>query len=229
MKLSRRRADGPTNSAGRVASSVSSRPWSSRRCLTPRLRMPAPNPPSQSRQWMLTPPLKRAGSRSRPSAGRGLVSITMRGPTSARTSRPSGRVAGSTPAQVRTCSFPAIRLLPWVMTAEACRMRYVTLLVVQTMQGMRRPQVLRMDRGLRLRPRGVHLGTALTDSGVEDARKRARSACRSTWSLWSRCCCLCNCLDPFRLERTLVRLASLFTPLGLASIATCVAWLLGWF
>src|SRR6516164_10918322 len=83
--------------------------------------------------------------------------------------------------------------------------------------------------GLRLRPRGVHLGTALTDSGVEDARKRARSACRSTWSLWSRCCCLCNCLDPFRLERTLVRLASLFTPLGLASIATCVAWLLGWF
>src|SRR6516165_4244945 len=57
---------------------------------------------------------------------------------------------------------------------------------------------------------GVHLGTALTDSGVEDARKRARSACRSSWSLWSRCRCLCNCLDPFRLERTLVRLASLF-------------------
>jgi hypothetical protein len=64
--------------------------------LTPRRRMPAPNPPSPpstSRRWMLTP-LKQAGSRRRPSAGRGLVSITMRGLTSARTSRPSGRVAG---------------------------------------------------------------------------------------------------------------------------------------
>src|SRR6266550_4750688 len=59
--------------------------------------MPAPNPPSPpnaSRRWMLTP-LKRAGSRSRSSADRGLVSITMRGLTPARTSRPSGRVAGS--------------------------------------------------------------------------------------------------------------------------------------
>src|SRR5262249_20809146 len=45
---------------------------------------------------------------------------------------------------------------------------------------------------------------ALTDSGVEDARKRRRSACRSVWSLWSRCRRLCNCLDPLRLERTLV-------------------------
>ena len=51
---------------------------------------------------------------------------------------------------------------------------------------------------------GVLVETALTDSGVEDARKRPRSACRSTWSLWSRCRCLCNCLDPLRLERTLV-------------------------
>jgi hypothetical protein len=96
VKLSRRRADGPTISAGRVARSMSSRQQPSRRRLTPRRRMPAPNPPSSpstSRRWMLTP-LKRAGSRSRPSAGRGLVSITMRGLTSARTSRPSGRVAG---------------------------------------------------------------------------------------------------------------------------------------
>jgi len=61
-------------------------------------RMPAPNPPSPpsaSRRWMLTP-LKRAGSRSRSSAGRGLVSNIMRGLTSARISHPSGRVAGST-------------------------------------------------------------------------------------------------------------------------------------
>jgi hypothetical protein len=46
--------------------------------------------------------------------------------------------------------------------------------------------------------------TNSTDSGVEDARKRPRSACRSIWSLWSRCRCLCNCLDPLRLERSLV-------------------------
>ena len=51
---------------------------------------------------------------------------------------------------------------------------------------------------------GVFLETALADSGVEDARKRPRSACRSTWSLWGQCSCLCNCLDPLRLERTLV-------------------------
>jgi hypothetical protein len=54
---------------------------------------------------------------------------------------------------------------------------------------------------------GVLLDTVLTDSGVEDARKRPkrpRSACRSIWSLWSRCRCVCNCLDPLRLERTLV-------------------------
>src|SRR6266566_5289744 len=59
--------------------------------------MPAPNPPSPpsaSRRWILTP-LKRAGSRSRSSAGRGRVSITIPGLTPARTSRPSGRVAGS--------------------------------------------------------------------------------------------------------------------------------------
>src|SRR5262249_24214981 len=30
--------------------------------------------------------------------------------------------------------------------------------------------------------------------GVEDARKRPGSACRSIWSLWSRCGRLCNCL-----------------------------------
>src|SRR5262245_41565616 len=51
---------------------------------------------------------------------------------------------------------------------------------------------------------GVLLETALTDSGMEDARNRPRSACRSIWSLRSRCRCLCNCLDPLRLERTLV-------------------------
>ena len=51
---------------------------------------------------------------------------------------------------------------------------------------------------------GVLLETALTDSGVEDARKRRRSACRSIWALWSRCRRLCNCLEPVRLERTLV-------------------------
>src|SRR6516164_10643135 len=50
---------------------------------------------------------------------------------------------------------------------------------------------------------GVLLETALTDSGVEDARKRRRSACRSIWALWSRCRRLCNCLEPVRLERTL--------------------------
>src|SRR5262245_24050459 len=64
MMLSRRRADGPTISAGLVAWSMSSRPRSSRQRLTPRRRMPAPNPPwppSASRPWMLTP-LKRAGS-----------------------------------------------------------------------------------------------------------------------------------------------------------------------
>jgi hypothetical protein len=36
----------------------------------------------------------------------------------------------------------------------------------------------------------VFLETTLAGSGVEDARKRPRSACRSTWSLWSRCRCL---------------------------------------
>src|SRR5262249_50594411 len=51
-------------------------------------------PPSASRQWMLTP-LKRAGSKSRPSAGRGLVSITVPGLTNTRTFPPSGRVAGN--------------------------------------------------------------------------------------------------------------------------------------
>jgi hypothetical protein len=49
-----------------------------------------------------------------------------------------------------------------------------------------------------------------TDSGMKDARKRARSACRSIWSLWSRCRCLRNCLDPLRLGWTVVRLASFF-------------------
>src|SRR5262249_52205137 len=92
------------------------------------------------------PPRTGPGGERGPRPARGLLTITLGGPTSARTSRPSGRVAGSTPAQVRTCSFPAIRLLPWVMTAEACRMRYVTLLVVQTMQGMRRPQVLLLTK-----------------------------------------------------------------------------------
>jgi len=57
---------------------------------------------------------------------------------------------------------------------------------------------------------GVFSETALADSGMEDARKRPRSARRSIRSLWSRCRCLCNCLDPLRLERTLVWLASLF-------------------
>src|SRR5258708_9915464 len=42
---------------------------------------------------MLTP-LKRAASRSRPSAGHDLVSLTILGLTSARTFRSSGRVAG---------------------------------------------------------------------------------------------------------------------------------------
>jgi hypothetical protein len=54
------------------------------------------------------------------------------------------------------------------------------------------------------------LETAVNGFGDEDARKLRRSACRSIWSLWSRCRCLWNCLDPLRLERTLVRLASLF-------------------
>jgi hypothetical protein len=52
--------------------------------------------------------------------------------------------------------------------------------------------------------------TAKTDSGMKDARKRPRSACRSIWSLWSRCRCLRNCLDPLRLGWTVVRLASFF-------------------
>src|SRR5262245_3726337 len=59
--------------------------------------MPAPNPPSPpsaSQRRMLTP-LKQAASGSQSSAGRGRVSITMRGLTPARTSFPSGRVAGS--------------------------------------------------------------------------------------------------------------------------------------
>src|SRR5262245_40579072 len=71
---------------------MSSRPQPSHRHLTSRQRMPAPNlpsPPSASRRWTLTP-LKRG----RLSAGRGRVSITIRGLTSARTSSPSGRVAG---------------------------------------------------------------------------------------------------------------------------------------
>ena len=51
---------------------------------------------------------------------------------------------------------------------------------------------------------GVLLQAAVTDSGMEHARKRAGSACRSIWSLWSRCGCLCDCLGPLRLERTLV-------------------------
>jgi hypothetical protein len=53
---------------------------------------------------------------------------------------------------------------------------------------------------------GVFLKPAATDSGVE----HAGSPCRSIRSLWGRCRCLCNCLDPLRLERTPTRLASLF-------------------
>ena len=65
-------------------------------------------------------------------------------------------------------------------------------------------RMMPMCRGIGLSSRlrhitGVFLETTLTDSGVEDARKRPRSACRSIWSLWSRCRCLCNCLDPLRL------------------------------
>jgi hypothetical protein len=83
------------------------------RRLTSRRRMPAPNPPSlpsASRQWMLTP-LKRAGSRSRPSAGRGLVSITMRGLTSARTSPPSARVAGESVSKPAIWCFFVLTVL----------------------------------------------------------------------------------------------------------------------
>jgi len=85
-------------SAGRVAWSMSSRLWPSRRRLAPRRQMPAPNPPS--RRWTLTP-LKWARRRSRPSAGRGLVSTTVPRPTSAPTSRSSGRVAGNGSSQLR--------------------------------------------------------------------------------------------------------------------------------
>jgi hypothetical protein len=90
-----RRADGPTISAGRVAWSMSSQPRPSWRRLT-RQRMAAPkkpSPPRASRRWTLTP-LRRARSRSLPSAAHGLVSITMPGLTSVRTSRSSGRMAG---------------------------------------------------------------------------------------------------------------------------------------
>src|SRR5262245_2366965 len=90
--------------------------------LRQRRRMPAPNPPSPpstSRRWMLTP-LKRAGSRSRPSAGRGLVSITMRGLTSARTSRPSGRVAGESVSNPAIWCFFVLTVLvaPLAVMAE---------------------------------------------------------------------------------------------------------------
>src|SRR5262245_9263913 len=67
-RRSRPRAVGPTISAGRVARSKSGPARSSRRRLTLRRRMPAPNPPSlpsARRRWM--PTLR---STSRPSAGR---------------------------------------------------------------------------------------------------------------------------------------------------------------
>jgi hypothetical protein len=73
---------------------MSSRPRSSPRRLTLRWRIPAPNPPSPrsaNRRWMLMPL----------SGGRGLVLIPIPGLTSLRTSRPSGRVAGSTLQRLR--------------------------------------------------------------------------------------------------------------------------------
>ena len=94
----RRRAVGPTISAGRVARSISSQARSSRRRLTRRRRMSALNPPSlpsARRRWM--PTLR---SRSRPSVGRAHDPNPSPWSNSARTSHSSDLPASS--------RFPAV-------------------------------------------------------------------------------------------------------------------------
>ena len=124
----------------------------------------------------------------------------------------------------QSLSDPHLAVSACARYAVCSMLPFHTLFIPRGFLGRCRPALSRLRHII-----GVHLGTALTDSGVEDARKRARSACRSIWSLWSRCRCVCAIVWTLFAwsGRWYDWLLSFVTPLGLASITTCVGWLLG--